>query len=429
MNTEEAVNYYHSLLKFGIKPGLERIKKLMDILGNPQDELKYIHIAGTNGKGSTAVMLSEIFKAAGYTTGLYISPYITDFRERIQINNQMISENNLIECTEAVKSAIDILAEDGDEITEFEAVTAAAFLCFKSCKCDIVILETGLGGRFDATNIIKEPLFSIITSISFDHTAILGDTLEKIAFEKCGIIKPDCPVAASDRLPLPAMNTIKNVCKDRNSALYTVKKSDIEIEQEEIDGINVQYRGISFKIHIPGTMQSVNAALCIEAVKNCRGYDISDEQIIKGIENAKNPARLEVINKNPLILLDGSHNSESTAMLADYIGKHLKDKKITAIMGMMADKEIDKVLDNLVKHFDFVYTTVPSNPRAIDAEELKKKILAYGVNAKAIKDPINAVLTALEKIKENGNALVICGSLYLAGDIRNILINKVDEIF
>lgn len=429
MTTKECVNYYHSLLKFGIKPGLERIIKLLEILDNPQKDLKFIHIAGTNGKGSVAIMLSNIFREAGYKTGLYISPYITDFRERIQINNELISEDILSGATVKVKEAIENLNKNGETITEFEAVTAAAFLCYKQAKCDIVILETGLGGRFDATNVIDEPLISIITSISLDHTSILGDTYEKIAFEKCGIIKPHCPVAVPSTLPKAAMDTVEKICKERACRLIYAEKSKITVSNKTLNGFTEYYNGLTFKVPLSGEKQSENAALCVSVVKNCSDFSIKDSDIIKGIESSVNPARLELINENPVIILDGSHNDASTEMLADFLKEQLPNKEIVALMGMMADKEIDKVLNNLLPLFSEVITTVPSNPRAIDSEKLSSLIKEKNVKAVSIPNPEEAVKYAVNKIVNTDKALVACGSLYLAGDIRNFLANTVDELF
>ena len=220
MNYTGSVEYIHSLLRFGIKPGLERISELLSLLGNPQEKVKAIHIAGTNGKGSTSTMTANILKNAGYRTGLFTSPYVINFRERIRINGEMIPEDALAETVSRVKEKIDILNEQGTEITEFEAITAAAYLYFAEEGCDFAVMETGLGGRFDATNVITKPAICIITSISFDHTDILGDSLEKIAFEKCGIIKRNCPVVTSENQSSEAMQVIKKTCEEKSSPLF-----------------------------------------------------------------------------------------------------------------------------------------------------------------------------------------------------------------
>ena len=214
---DEAVNYYHSLEKFGIMPGLERITLLCERLGSPHKRLKFIHTAGTNGKGSTCTALASVLHKAGYKTGLYTSPYVIDFRERIQLDMRMISPEELISCTQRVKTAIEQLNDEGVKITEFEAVTAAAFLFYYEKSCDFVVLETGLGGRFDATNIIESPLCSIITSVSMDHTGVLGDTLSEIAFEKSGIIKKGCPVITGTEQPADVLEVISSQAEKMNS--------------------------------------------------------------------------------------------------------------------------------------------------------------------------------------------------------------------
>ena len=423
MTKQDAINYYHSLLKFGIKPGLQRIEKLMKLLGDPQRELSFIHLAGTNGKGSTAIMLSEIFIAAGYKTGLFISPYITDFCERIQIGGAPVDGETLVRATERVRAAIDSL---GEEITEFEAVTAAAFLCYQESGCDLVILETGLGGRFDATNIIEAPEASVITSISLDHTQILGDTTAKIAFEKAGIIKPFRPVVIPSNLPDDALRVIMDACDDRGAPLYIADVDEIALSGESLRGFRERFGGLEFFVPLPGAVQAQNAALAVTAARLCGKYPVSDAHIVKGIEKTANPARCELLCERPVVLLDGSHNDASTRALAELLEKHLPGKRILALMGMMADKEIEKALQHLLPRFSHVVTTAPSNPRAIGAEDLRDMILRRGVGAQAKADPPDAVRLCFDLL-DGFDALVVCGSLYLAGDVRNILIKTVDE--
>ncbi len=424
MTKQDAINYYHSLLKFGIKPGLQRIEKLMKLLGDPQRELSFIHLAGTNGKGSTAIMLSEIFIAAGYRTGLFISPYITDFCERIQIGGEPVDGETLVRATERVRTAIESL---GEEITEFEAVTAAAFLCYKESGCDIVILETGLGGRFDATNLIEAPEVSVITSVSLDHTQILGDTTAKIAFEKAGIIKPFRPAVVPSNLPGDAMRVIEDVCGDRGAPLYPADVNEIGISEESLRGFRESYHGLDFFVPLPGKVQAQNAALAVTAARLCGKYPVADADIVKGIGKTVNPARCELLCENPVVLLDGSHNDASTKALAELLEEHLPGKRILALMGMMADKEIDKALCNLLPYFSFVVTATPSNPRAIAAHALRDRIVEKGTPARAEASPAAAAAACFSML-DGFDALVVCGSLYLAGDVRNILIKSVDDL-
>ncbi|MBR5428607.1 MAG: bifunctional folylpolyglutamate synthase/dihydrofolate synthase [Clostridia bacterium] len=424
MTKQEAVNYYHSLLKFGIRPGLQRIEKLTKLLGQPQEGLSFIHIAGTNGKGSTAIMLSEIFNAAGYQTGLFISPYITDFCERIQIGGAPVSDGTLINATQRVKNAIEAL---GEEITEFEAVTAAAFLCYKESGCDIVILETGLGGRFDATNIIDSPEISVITSISLDHTNILGDTLRKIAFEKAGIIKPCRPAVIPSTLPEDAMQVFFDVCDERASPLYIADMNEVCVCGESLRGFRENFAGLDFFVPLPGKVQAQNAALAVTAARLCKKFPVTDAHIVRGIGNTVNPARCELLCESPVVILDGCHNDASTKALSSLLEEHLRGKKILALMGMMADKEIDKALRNLLPHFALTVTATPSNPRAIGAGALAQMIREKGGKAEEADDPAGAVERCFALLP-GYDALVVCGSLYLAGDVRNILIKSVDAL-
>lgn len=426
MTLSEAVNYYHSLQKFGIMPGLERISLLAERLGSPHKKLKFIHVAGTNGKGSTCTALASVLHNAGYITGLYTSPYVIDFRERIQLGMRMISPEDLIHCTERVKNAIEELSAEGVTITEFEAVTAAAFLYYAEKNCDIVVLETGLGGRFDATNIIENPLCSIITSVSFDHIGVLGDTLGKIAFEKCGIIKRSKPVITGAGQPEEVLKVIKETAEEMKSSLILRNSEELfELVSESITGTVVDSSEGKFEIPFPGRHQLHNMSLVTGAVGVLRenGFEISSEAVKKGIESARIPARIEVISKNPLVILDGSHNDGSTAALGYLVQKHLAGKRIIAVMGMMADKDIKKSLGNLVPFFSKVIAVEPSNPRSMRCEELAGIISEFGVECTPCKDPLRGVEKAFTGLDEF-DVLIVCGSLYLAGDVRK----KMTEI-
>ncbi|MBO5395877.1 MAG: bifunctional folylpolyglutamate synthase/dihydrofolate synthase [Clostridia bacterium] len=429
MTLGEAVNYYHSLEKFGIMPGLERISLLSERLGSPHKKLKFIHVAGTNGKGSTCTALASVLHSAGYKTGLYTSPYVIDFRERIQLGMKMISPEDLISCTEKVKGAIEELSDEGVKITEFEAVTAAAFLFYAEKECDIVVLETGLGGRFDATNIIENPLCSIITSVSFDHIGVLGDTLGKIAFEKCGIIKKGCPVITGSEQPVEVLKVIKETAEEMKSPLILRDSEELfELVSESITGTVVDSSEGKFEIPFPGRHQLHNMSLVTGAVCVLRekGFDIGSEAVIRGTENARIPARIEVLSKNPLVILDGSHNDGSTAALGQLIKKHLEGKRILAVMGMMADKDIKKSLGNLIPFFSKVITVEPSNPRSMRSEELADIVGKFGIESISCKDPVQGVETAFSLL-DGFDVLIVCGSLYLAGDVREKMLKICGE--
>ncbi len=413
-----AEKYYHSLLTFGIMPGLDRIKILLQRLGNPQKSLRCIHVAGTNGKGTVCSFLSCVLTEAGYKTGLYTSPYIVDFRERIRIDGEMISEKELNAVTEKVKEQIELLQKENIIITEFEAVTAAAFLYYKEQNCDFVVLETGLGGRFDATNVIENPLVSVIVSISLDHTNILGDTLSKIAFEKCGIIKKGCPVVTNSAQPEEALTIIKEQSVVNCSELTVIDVAEISVIDESIKGSNILFDSRNVFVPFPGEHQAQNCATALKVIDLIKqqGTEISENSILNGIAKTKNPARCEVVGENPLVIFDGCHNEDSAKALKSVLENHLKDKKITAVMGMMSDKDIDKVLELLVPYFDNVLTVPVNNPRAIEPGELALKIKSLGKNAKAFDVACDAYENAVENCKEK-DVILVCGSLYLCSQL------------
>ena len=415
-----AEKYYHSLLTFGIMPGLDRIKILLERLGNPEKSLRCIHVAGTNGKGTVCSFLASVLKTAGYKTGLYTSPYIVDFRERIRVDGDMISEEELEEVTETVRNEIEKLRDEDIIITEFEAVTAAAFLYYKNMGCDFVVLETGLGGRFDATNVIERPLASVITSISLDHVNILGDNVAEIAYEKCGIIKNGCPVVTNSAQPADALRMIKEQSEMRNSPLSVAETEEIRVLDESIKGSDIYYSGRSVFVPFAGKHQAENCitALTVIDLMKEQGIAISEKAVREGIANTRNPARCEVVSEKPLIIFDGCHNEDSAKALCAVLEKHLEGKKITALMGMMADKDISKVLSLLLPHFDNVLTVTPSNPRAIPAADLAEKIRNLGTDAKSFEDTETAYKYAVENISEN-DVLIVCGSLYLCSDVYN----------
>lgn len=398
MNYRETLEYIHSLGNFGLPAGLDRIKKVLNKLGNPQNEFKAIHIAGTNGKGSVTAFVSSVFKEAGYKTGTFISPYIIDFRERIQINGEYISEADLTRYAQSVK-------QTGVELTEFEFITALAFLYFKEQKIDVLVCETGLGGRFDATNALENKAVTVITKIGMDHTAVLGDTIEKIAEEKCGILR-SCPTVTTPFQDKRALEVIKS--KSQNLIIPDISK----LEQGESTYI---YKGEKFEISLLGDFQTENSLVGIETVKNS-GFDISYDTIYKGLKNTFFPARLEMISKKPLILLDGAHNPDGAVVLAKELSKF--EEKPTAIVGMMKDKNVKEVLREVLKHCaSAVCVTVPNNPRSMSGGELSE--IASEFCKCSVADSLEM---AIEKTKEQNT--VIFGSLYLASAIRPLLLEK-----
>ena len=409
MNYTQSVEYIHSRLKFGIRPGLERIEKLCALLGNPQDKLKFIHVAGTNGKGSICAMLSAICRKAGLKTGLFISPYVVDFRERITINGEYIPKEDFASIITKIKP----LADSIEDITEFEILTAAAFVWYCNEQCDIVVLEVGLGGRFDSTNIIKTPVCSVIGKIAIDHTNILGDTIVKIAHEKCGIIKQGCPVITYPEQDLDALTVIMEHICCKGSELYTPNSNAVSVISESIFGTQISYNNAIFDIPFAGQHQIYNALTAIESAKV---IGFTDKTIAQGIKMAYLPARVEVLSRAPLVIVDGSHNSNGISALASLINKHLKNKKITFIIGMLADKSVEEAASIILPHASSVITVTPDNPRAMSAQELAEIALKYCRNTISCNNVEEACRVAINNCNKD-EAIICCGSLYLAGDI------------
>ena len=424
MNCNEAIEYIHSLEKFGINPGLERIRALCNLLGNPQKKLKIIHVAGTNGKGSTSTMICNILRKSGYDTGLFISPYVTDFRERIQFNGNMIDKYDLAECVEKVKSAIDVLNEKGINPTEFEALTATAFVYFEMKKCDFVVLEVGLGGRLDSTNVIEAPYATVITSISLDHTAILGDTIEQIAAEKCGIIKFGAETVLYPFQDEKVYPIVEKTCKDKCNELRITDIKKLKITDEKLEGTLAEYDGIEFLLPLAGEHMIYNACTAIEAVRSLSrlAINISDKAISEGIAISVMPARMELIKKRPVIILDGGHNEGCAKVLSDFINKHLKGKRIIMVSSMMADKDYMSYLSTVAPLADVFISTRVDMLRALPSDELMKSASAFCSNCHDVPIPSKAIIAA-RNILQDDDVLIVCGSFYLAGDIRDNLIN------
>ena len=420
MTYEQALNYIHSLNRFGIKPGLERITALLNKLNNPHLDLQCIHVAGTNGKGSTSTALSNIMIAEGKKTGLFISPFVVDFRERIQINGNYISKADLACLTEKIAEIVPLVEKEvEDNITEFEFITALMFSYFKEQKCDLVVLEVGLGGRLDSTNVIKNPLASVITKIALDHIAVLGDTIKKIALEKCGIIKENCPVITSSLQDKNALEVIKSVANNKNSELLIADALSVSSLESEPFGSEFTYKGINVTVNLAGEHQVENMVTVIETALE---LGVSAQAIKKGIAATCFPARLEVISKSPLVIIDGAHNENGAEVLANYLDKH-KLCPVT-ILGMMADKNCNAVIEKIASRALALYTVkVEGNSRAETAENLAESAEKYCNATFPIKDYAAALELAGKKAIELSAPLLICGSLYLASDIRELAIN------
>lgn len=415
MTYEQALAHIHALEAFGSRPGLTRITELLRLLGNPQRALSCIHVAGTNGKGSACKMLEGIFRCAGLKTGLTISPYVTEFRERIQINGAMIPPQKLAEYTAAVADAA---AKMADGPTEFEFITALAFLYFADERCEAVVLETGLGGRFDATNVIEHPVVSVLMSISRDHMAVLGDTVEQIAFEKCGILKPGAPAAAYPVQPGRVMEVIRREAAGRSCTLRIPALDKLQILEESWSGSRFLYEGEEYGVRMPGRHQIYNALTVIEAARLAveRGFALSEEDIRRGLLGAQMPARLEVLSDAPLVLLDGAHNEDGARALAESLHALVEEGSLTVIMGMLADKDYQSAISRLSPLTKALIAVTPDNPRALPAERLADIARDRIPDSVAAADYDRAL--KLARTKSAGGPVLICGSLYLASSIR-----------
>lgn len=425
MNYIESVNYIHSLLKFGIRPGLSGMGALLRFLGNPEKELKYVHVAGTNGKGSTSTAISNVLIDAGYRVGLYTSPYVTDFLERVQFNGKPVDKELFAKNVVMVKNSVEALEKENVIITEFEALTAAAFLCFKELGCDLVVLEVGLGGRLDATNVIETPLVNVITSLSIDHSAILGDTIEEIAFEKCGTIKNNGNVVCSFGQPEGAKKVIEKTVKEKNSTLTIPCESDIKIIKSDIFGTAFEYKNQDYFVRMPGEHQVKNMTCVIEVCNILKSfYNVSQENIKNGISKTILPARIEVISEKPLVILDGGHNEDGAKAFYNAVLPHLEEKStVIVIAGMMADKAVEKSLEGLMKKTDVFYAVTPNNPRAMKARDLAEIAQKY-VNKVFTAECISESVKTVRACSDENTAVLAVGSLYLAGEIREYLLEN-----
>lgn len=423
MTYEEALQKINDRLLFGVKPGLERIRALCDALGNPEKRTRFVHVAGTNGKGTTCTLVASVLQAAGYRTGLYTSPYVLDFRERFRIDGEMIPKAELIDEVERVAAVTEKLEAQGETITEFEFITALALDWFARRTCDFVVLEVGLGGRMDATNVIDTPEAAAIASISLDHTAVLGDTLEKIAFEKAGIIKPGGAVALYSDNPACVVREISTICAERGAKLRIADESRMQVRGTSLAGTEFTWDGLPLTTPFTGAHQVHNAATALTVIDILRekGVKISDAALQKGFSSAYIPARMERLSEAPLVLLDGGHNPGCASALHEVLATHLSGRKITAVMGIMSDKDSMRYLAQVAPHFSKIITYAPDNPRALSAEALAREARAFCADVTAASTIGEAL--ALSAV-QGDEVLVICGSFFLAAEIREAAITR-----
>lgn len=418
-----AIDYIHSLGRFSGKAGLHRIRALCSALGDPQDKLKFVHLAGTNGKGSTACMLDSVLRAAGYRVGLYTSPYLVQFHERIRVNGGMIPDADLTRLSEQVAQACKGLTlPEGEHIGEFEFTTAVAFLYFAEQQCDIVVLETGLGGRCDATNIIRAPEVCVITPISRDHMAVLGDTVAAIAGEKAGIIKPACAVVCADHQPDEALPVLRRAC-DAAGAVWFDGMQEIRVLRCDILGSAFVRGGQGYTIPMPGRHQLQNAqtALRVIAALRERGWNIPVEAEVRGLARARMPGRLERMLDMPLVLLDGAHNAAGVAALTRAVDEMLKMRRLLVVMGMVKDKEYGECIYEMARRADVFFACAPeADARALPAQTAAAIAEQHCGEVYDCHTVEHALSQALEKAGPR-DCVLVCGSLYLIGEAEKIL--------
>lgn len=417
---EEALAYIHSQRRFGPKPGLDRIRELLDRLGNPHKQLRFVHIAGTNGKGSATVMTASVLQEAGYRVGMFISPFVLDFRERIQVNREMISKDDLARLIAHIRPIVEEMRAAGEIVAEFELVTAAALLYFAEQKVDIVCLEVGIGGRFDATNVIDTPLAALIMAVSLDHTDILGDTVEQIAFEKAGIIKQKTDVVCYAKQPPEAAAVLMQRCAETGSRLILPNAGAVQVHALTAFGSKFSCDGQEYSLRLAGEHQVFNALSVIEAVKvlQNKGFVVSGEQLRGGLAAARFPARFEVVHEHPFLVLDGAHNPGGAEVLASML-RSFGGIPIAAVVGMLGEKAVDSVLSQIAPLCVRVVAVDINNPRALDRAALCERAKPYCGDCLHSPGYAEALRLAADAVGEDG-LVIICGSLYLASEIREI---------
>ncbi|TJX13775.1 bifunctional folylpolyglutamate synthase/dihydrofolate synthase [Tissierella creatinini] len=426
MNYQEALLYINDKDKYGSRLGLESISRLMDILGNPHRGLKYLHVAGTNGKGSVSSYLANCLKYAGYKTGLYTSPYLERFNERIQINGEDIPDEALAQITNKIKDAANKMVEEGmQHPTTFEIVTALGFMYFNQEKCDYVVLEVGLGGRYDSTNVIDTPIASIITTLDYDHTEILGNTLGEIAFQKGGIIKKN-GITISYPQEDEAVKVLKDITAQIEGEFYLAPMESLEIKSQTEYGstFNLSFMDeelSDIKISMLGEYQVYNASLAITTLLILRSkgiIKITNQELYKGLLDTKWKGRLEVLKRNPTFLIDGAHNTQGITHLIKALKLFKYDRLILGV-GILKDKDYSHMVDLLGPLADIVVVTEVRMPRKLDAELLADEFKRHVNKIYIEKDIEKAIVRTIELAKED-DLIVFGGSLYLIGEVRTI---------
>ncbi|MBK5243476.1 MAG: bifunctional folylpolyglutamate synthase/dihydrofolate synthase [Eubacteriaceae bacterium] len=427
MNVSEAITYIESTHKFGTRLGLESMSLLLNEMDNPQDKLKFIHIAGTNGKGSTSTMIAGILKEAGYKTGLFTSPFLESFNERIQLNSVPVDDDSLVAATAFVKKHIEVLLAQGEpHPTEFEMVTAIGLQYFYEKQVDVVVLEVGLGGRLDATNIIKDPLTVVIMSISCDHTDYLGTTIGEIAFEKASIIKEGSDVVVYPQDP-EAMKVILDFAKSKNASVTLVNPDDIAIMDFNTRSQTLKYLGNTlpideFQLKLLGNHQSLNCLTALEVISLLirKGFLINRFHIEEALSQVIFPGRFEIFLESPVVLIDGAHNSNGIQAFVQNMNQYFPKKKINLYFGMLEDKDIEESLSYLVPIAATIHTLTPNSDRAMPAKEMAALIHEAYKKSVDFYDTMNTAVKSID-LNETDDVNVFVGSLYMIGEARTLI--------
>ena len=419
MTGEDVAARVHQYAWTGRKPGLERTRALLAALGNPENSLKFVHITGSNGKGSTAAMLASVLTAAGYRTGLFTSPHLYRFNERFQVNGASIPDDALVRIAERVLAAADTLSEHP---TEFELMTAIGFLRFAESGCDLAVVEVGMGGRLDSTNVIPAPEAAVITNIALEHTAILGNTLAAIAEEKSGIVKRGCR-AVLYRQSREAEDVVRRACAEEGVPLTVTDPAQLTLLRSDLDGQRFTYRG-SAPLLLPllGEYQLSNAMTVLDTVDalRARGWGISDEAVGRGLAAARWPGRLELVRRRPDVIIDGGHNPQCAQALAASLRRLCGEKKLIFLIGVLADKDWQSMVGEVLPLAKYIVAVRPESERAKDENELAAWVRAQGVPAEA-HAVIGEALDAALALAGPEDTVCAYGSLYSVGELRHRL--------
>lgn len=435
MNYEESIEYIKGTARFGSNYGLIRTEKILEYLGNPHKKLKCIHVAGTNGKGSTSTMITQILIESGYCVGMYTSPFLEEFEERIQINGESISKEDLSDIVTEVSNAVENVIQKGyGQPTQFEIITCVAFLYYSKQNVDYAVIEVGLGGRLDSTNVIN-PIVSVIASISYDHTNILGNTLSEITYEKAGIIKPGVPVIIFPQQK-EVSDILDKICMERGSKCIKVLKENISFQKVIYENNNTfqTFQLISnndiynIKLSLLGKHQLFNCAVAVYTIEELinQGVNVNKIQILSALEKVVCPGRMEIMNYNPLVIIDGAHNTDGMRNLKESLSYYFKYSRIILILGILADKQVDDIIEEIVPISHKVVTVTPHNNRAELAEKLMNKVYKLNNNCEYYDDYETAFDQAFKYCNDE-DMLLISGSLYMIGDMRKIIINKLKK--